>query len=80
MVTSMSRKGNCWDNAFAESTFATIKAELFNDQVPENIHAVELMLFPYIEGVYNRRRLHSTLGHVSPAEKELLAVAGRKVS
>lgn len=80
MVTSMSRKGNCWDNAVAESTFASIKAELFNNKVPENIHAVERMLFPYIEGFYNRRRLHSTLGYMSPAEKELLAEAGRKVS
>jgi putative transposase len=79
MIASMSRKGNCWDNAVAESTFATIKTELFGDGIPENIHAVQRMLFPYIEGFYNRRRLHSTLGYITPAEKEL-AVAEKKVA
>jgi len=79
MLASMSRKGNCWDNAVAESTFSTIKIELFGDCIPEDIHAVQRMLFPYIEGFYNRRRLHSTLGYITPAEKEL-AVAEKKVA
>lgn len=79
MTASMSRKGNCWDNAVAESTFATIKSELFGEMVPEDIHAVQRMLFPYIEGFYNRRRIHSSLGYITPVEKEL-AIATRKVA
>jgi transposase InsO family protein len=73
MITSMSRKGNCWDNAVAESTFGTIKAELFGTAIPEDRHHVQRMLFPYIEGFFNRQRLHSSLGYITPAEKELLA-------
>jgi putative transposase len=74
MTVSMSRKGNCWDNAVAESTIGTIKAELFGDRVPDDIHQVQRELFPYIEGFYNRQRLHSSLGYITPAEKEQLAV------
>jgi transposase InsO family protein len=70
MVESMSRKGNSWDNAVAESTFATIKAELLANLVPANIVQLQHLLFPYIEGFYNRRRLHSSLGYVTPAERE----------
>jgi transposase InsO family protein len=70
MVESMSRKGNCWDNAVAESTFATIKAELLANLVPLNIAQLQQLLFPYIEGFYNRRRLHSSLGYITPAERE----------
>ncbi len=70
MVESMSRKGNCWDNAVAESTFATIKAELLANLVPSNIVQLQQWLFPYIEGFYNRRRLHSSLGYRTPAERE----------
>jgi len=65
-VVSMSRKGNCWDNAVAEATLGTIKAELFQDHIPENLVAVRRALFPYIEGYYNRVRLHSTLGYKTP--------------
>lgn len=73
MVTSMSRKGNCWDNAVAESTIGTVKTELFGDEIPEDWHHVQRMLFPYVEGFYNRRRLHSAIGYITPAEKELIA-------
>jgi transposase InsO family protein len=73
MLSSMSRKGNCWDNAVAESTIGTIKVELFGDRVPLDIHDVQRELFPYIEGFYNRRRLHSSIGYVSPAERERMA-------
>jgi len=74
MVESMSRKGNCWDNAVAESTFGTIKAELLDEEnVPEDIHAVQHALFRYIESFYNRRRLHSSIGYITPNEKEQLA-------
>lgn len=62
MRESMSRKGNCWDNAVAESAFSTIKTELFDDVIPYNIPDVRRMLFPYIEAFYNRERLHSSLG------------------
>lgn len=67
---SMSRKGNCWDNAVAESFFATLKIELVrghNIPSPEQLRAA---LFDYIEVFYNRQRLHSTLGYQTPAEFE----------
>lgn len=70
MVCSMSRKGNCWDNAVAESTIGTIKAELFEGLVPVDLHEVERALFAYIEGYYNRRRRHSTLDYRSPMEHQ----------
>lgn len=70
MIASMSRKGNCWDNAVAESTFATIKTEAIGDYVPADISELKHILFPYIEGFYNQHRLHSTLGYKSPAAKE----------
>ncbi len=73
-VASMSRKGNCWDNAVAESTFATIKIELFGDRIPADMAEVDRDLFEYIEIFYNRQRLHSTLGYITPAEKESLAL------
>lgn len=67
---SMSRKGNCWDNAVAESFFSTIKAELL-DGTPWTSNAqLRAALFDYIEVFYNRQRLHSTLGYISPAEAE----------
>lgn len=75
MVESMSRKGNCWDNAVAESTFSTIKTELIGDIVPAGINEVRHMLFPYIEHFYNRKRLHSSIGYITPTEKESLAIA-----
>lgn len=73
MIQSMSRRGNCWDNAVAESTFGSIKAELF-DHVPVDIHDVQHQLFEYIESFYNRHRLHSALDYITPNEKlKLLA-------
>ena len=80
MQASMSRKGNCWDNAVAESTIGTIKAELFGDRVPGSIDDVRNLLFPYIEGFYNRRRLHSSLNYMTPAEKESLTSHGKAVA
>lgn len=73
-IPSMSRKGNCWDNAVAESTFATIKIELFADSLPEGKDEVDRELFNYIEIFYNRIRLHSTLGYITPAEREAQAL------
>jgi putative transposase len=70
MVESMSRKGNCWDNAVAESTIGTIKAELLEDWVPASLGELQQRLFPYIEGYFNRQRLHSALGYTTPMERE----------
>ena len=68
ITQSMSRKGNCWDNAVAESFFHTLKGE-------QNVRfatrsAGKKWLFNYIEVFYNRRRLHSTLGYLSPVKFE----------
>jgi putative transposase len=69
-VASLSRKGNCWDNAVVESFFATLKRELINGQVYRTRNDAALSIFEYIEGWYNPQRLHSTLGYMSPIEFE----------
>lgn len=68
---SMSGKGNCYDNAQAESFFSRFKAELIEGGVFENIEQARSEIFSYIEGYYNRIRLHSGLGYKSPLEFEL---------
>lgn len=70
VVQSMSRKANCWDNAVAESFFKTLKAECIYHQNYRTIKEAELAVFEYIEIWYNRRRLHSALGYLSPLEFE----------
>ncbi len=72
VISSMSRKGNCWDNAVAESFFATIKRELLNRSIWMNKRTVQSAIYEYIEVFYNRKRRHSTNGYVSPAEYERL--------
>jgi transposase InsO family protein len=67
---SMSRKGNCWDNAVAESFFGSLKSELVHQRVFETRKEAEMSIFEYIEIFYNRIRLHSTLGYLSPSEFE----------
>lgn len=67
---SMSRKGNCWDNAVAESFFKTIKSELVNHTHFETRAAARLATFEYIEGWYNRQRKHSALGYRTPCQQE----------
>ena len=67
---SMSRVGNCYDNAVAESFFGTLKAECVTDQFATRTLA-HTTIFEYIEVWYNRQRLHSTLGYLSPADFEL---------
>lgn len=72
IAASMSRKGNCWDNAVMEAFFARLKVELI---YPENYRTVEELrtgLFEYIEIFYNRQRRHSALGYDNPAHYELL--------
>ena len=68
IVCSMSRRGNCWDNAVMESFFSTVKSEL-GDQFASHGDA-KMELFDYIEVFYNQRRRHSTLGQISPAAFE----------
>lgn len=67
---SMSGQGNCYDNAQAESFFSRFKAELIEDGVFEDINQARSEIFSYIEGYYNLRRLHSSLGYKSPIEFE----------
>jgi putative transposase len=69
-VCSMSRKGNCWDNAVAESFFHTLKTELVYHEDYHNRWEARHSIFDYIESFYNRRRLHSTLGYQSPEAYE----------
>lgn len=66
----MSRKGNCYDNAQAESFFSRFKAELVENGVFESVEDAKSEVFIYIEGYYNRVRLHSGLGYKSPLEFE----------
>jgi transposase InsO family protein len=67
---SMSRRGDCWDNAVAESFFASLKLELvYQVQWPSRA-AARTAIFEYLELFYNRRRRHSSLGYLSPAEFE----------
>ena len=64
---SMSRKGNCWDNAVAESFFATLKREEAFGVYPTKKQA-QLSIASYVHGFYNSSRLHSALGYRSPNE------------
>lgn len=68
---SMSRKGNCWDNAVAESFFGALKEELIYRFTFDTRDAARYAIFNYIEAFYNRRRLHSSLGYLSPLQYEL---------
>jgi putative transposase len=70
LVPSMSRKGNCWDNAPAESFFGTLKTELVGDRVFPSRDVARTEVFEYIEAFYNRTRRHSSLQYVSPVEFE----------
>jgi transposase InsO family protein len=67
---SMSRPGNCWDNAVVESFFASLKTELIYRRRFQTRQEAQTAIFTYIEGFYNRRRRHSTLGYVAPVEFE----------
>lgn len=72
ITQSMSRKGNCWDNAVAESFFKTFKVELiYHIRFGTRQHA-KLAIFEYIEVWYNRKRKHSALGYLTPCQYESL--------
>lgn len=75
MVASMSRTGNCYDNAVAESFFSTLEFELLRQSDWHTRADAQRAIFRYIELWYNRKRRHSTLGYVSPAEYEHLKQA-----
>lgn len=70
LVCSMSRQGDCWDNAMAESFFGTLKTELVYRSSWSTRDEARSDLYQYLEGFYNRRRLHSALGYRAPAEFE----------
>ncbi len=74
LIPSMSRKGNCWDNACVESFFGTLKRELVYHRRYVTREEARQDIFEYIEVFYNRQRRHSTLGYHSPAEYEARAV------
>lgn len=70
MVCSMSRRGNCWDNACVESFFSTLKRELPNDHVFKDWREVDQAVFAYVDAHYNTQRPHSALGYLTPNEYE----------
>lgn len=70
MVQSMSRRGDCWDNAVAESFFATLEFELIEQQVFKTREAAKTAIFEFIEVFYNRQRSHQTLGYKTPLRVE----------
>ena len=70
ITQSMSRKGNCWDNAVAESFFKTLKTEFTKRKRFKNIEELRMGLNWYIDVWYNTKRIHSTLGYLTPLEKE----------
>jgi len=71
ITQSMSGKGNCYDNAVAESFFHTLKTELVYFEIYKTRDEAKQSIFDYIEVFYNRRRLHSSLGFLAPAEFEI---------
>jgi transposase InsO family protein len=71
IVQSMSRKGDCWDNAVAESFFHSLKTELVHHETYPTRAAAKQSIFEYIEVFYNRQRLHSSNGYLSPVDYEL---------
>lgn len=74
LVASMSRKGNCYDNAVVESFFSTLKNELVHEQDFLTREAAQAAVFEFIEVFYTRQRLHQTLGYVSPVQYETARV------
>ena len=70
IVASMSRRGNCWDNAVAESFFSTLKSEALLGKRWRTRIELRAELFEYLESFYNNRRLHSSLDYRTPAEVE----------
>jgi len=75
MVQSMSRRADCWDNAAMESFFKTLKVErIYQVRYDTRVQA-RLDIVDWIEGFYNRQRMHSSIGYRSPAESEMQLIA-----
>ena len=70
ITQSMSRKANCWDNAPMESFFGTLKTELVHHREYPDRNTARRELFAYIEGYYNRARIHSAIGYITPQQAE----------
>lgn len=70
MQSSMSRKGNCWDNSPMESFFRTLKVEHVYHETFETREEAKQSIFEWIEGFYNRKRIHSSLGYKTPIDVE----------
>ena len=77
---SMSRRGNCWDNAVAESFFSSLKKERVKKRIYKTRELARADVFDYIEVFYNRVRRHSHLGGVSPEAFQRASRQGQKVS
>jgi putative transposase len=80
LTPSMSRTGDCWDNAVVESFFATLKTELISRRAWATRAEVQTAVFRYIEGWYNPHRLHSALGYQSPAQYEAMLLTRSHVA
>ncbi len=78
IICSMSRKGDCWDNACMESFFGSFKTEWMRDKKYRNFEEAKKDIFKYVEVFYNRKRRHASLGYVSPAEYEEMNEKERK--
>ena len=74
-ISSMSAKGNCYDNAAMESFWATLKTDLRISKPFQTKEDARLAIFDYIEVFYNRRRIHSAIGDLSPLDYEQQCVA-----
>jgi putative transposase len=70
LTCSMSRRANCWDNAVAESFFGTLKTELIHPRIFSTIAIARTVIAEWIEVFYNRQRIHSTIGYLSPVQFE----------
>jgi putative transposase len=66
----MSRRANCWDNAVAESFFGTLKTELIHPRIFSTRALAGTVIVEWIEVFYNRQRIHSTIGYLSPVQFE----------
>ena len=80
MVQSLSRPRQCWDNAVAETFFASLKEELIHRQSWATQAQARRAVVDYIEVFYNRRRLHSSLGYLCPAEYEAQRIHHHKAA
>jgi putative transposase len=80
LLASMGRVGSAFDNAMAESVFATLKTELIYRRSWPTRHDLEMEVFSYLEGFYNTRRRHSRLGNLSPTDYETMHLTQKEVS